>query len=109
MAMKGALVFLLVFAILVIVTIVGVAIPPGEAIYNAVLSGTAVYTVQYAILGTNAFTLIIAVFNGVVYGIVAWIIFTIINALTKKDKKDQVNVNVVVNNNGSNPPPPPPH
>lgn len=107
--MKGALVFLLVFAILVIATVAGVAIPPGEAIYNAVLSGTAVYTIQYAILGTNAFTLIIAVFNGVVYGLVAWIIFTIINALTKKDKKETTIVNVNINNNGSNPPPPPPH
>jgi hypothetical protein len=107
MAMKGALVFLAVFAIVVIVTIAGVNIPPGEAIYNAALSGTAEYTIQYAILGTNAFTLIIAVFNGVIYGFIAWIVFTIINALFKKDKKEHVNVNVVVNNNGQNPPPPP--
>lgn len=106
--MKGALVFLAVFAIVVIVTIAGVAIPPGEAIYNAVLSGTQVYTSQYAILGTNAFTLIVAVFNGVVYGFIVWLIFTIINALTKKDKKEQVNVNVTVNND-QNPPPPPPN
>ena len=71
MAMKGALVFLAVFAIVVIVTIAGVNIPPGEAIYNAALSGTAEYTIQYAILGTNAFTLIVAVFNGVIYGFIA--------------------------------------
>jgi hypothetical protein len=108
MAMKGALVFLAVFAIVVIITIAGVALPPGEAIYNAVLSGTAEYTVQYAIVGTNAFTLIVAVFNGVIYGFIVWLAFTIINALTKKDKKEHVNVNVVVNNNGANPPPPPP-
>jgi hypothetical protein len=107
MAMKGALVFLAVFAIVVIVTIAGVNIPPGEAIYNAALSGTAEYTTQYAIVGTNAFTLIVAVFNGVIYGFIVWLAFTILNALTKKDKKEHVNVNVVVNNNGTNPPPPP--
>lgn len=107
--MKGALVFLAIFAILVIATIVGIAIPPGEAIYNAVLSGTAVYTIQYAILGTNAFTLIIAVFNGVVYGFIAWLIFTVINSLTKKDKKETTVVNVNITNTGSNPPPPPPN
>jgi CBS-domain-containing membrane protein len=108
MAMKGALVFLAVFAIVVIVTIAGVANPPGAAIYSAVLSGTAVYTSQYAIVGTNTYTLIVAVFNGVIYGYIVWLAFTIINALTKKDKKDNVNVNVVVNNNAANPPPPPP-
>lgn len=104
--MKGALVFLLVFALLVILTIVGIAIPPGQAIYNIALPGTEQYTVEYAIVGTNAFTLIIGVFNGVIYGVIAWAVFTVLMMATRKEKKQQVNVNVNVNN--SNPPPPPP-
>jgi hypothetical protein len=106
--MKGAIVFLVVFAILVLATIGTIAIPPGQAIYNLALPNTEVYTSQYAIVGTNAFTLIIGVFNGVIYGFVAWVVFTVLMMATKKDKKQNVNVNVTVNNNGTNPPPPPP-
>jgi len=103
--MKGALVFLLVFAILVVLTLGNTAIPPGKAIYTAVLPGTeaaAGYLVGGAV---DAITAIIAVFNGVIYGFVAWLIFTIVMMATHKDKKN-VNVNVTVNNN-PNPPPPP--
>jgi hypothetical protein len=104
--MKGAIVFLAVFALLVVLTIVGIAIPPGEAIYNAVLPGTEA-AATYLIAGVSAVTVIISVFNGVIYGVIAWAVFTVIMAATRKEKKDQVNVNVTVNN-GANPPPPPP-
>ncbi len=106
--MKGAIVFLVVFAILVLATMGSIAIPPGQAIYNLALPNTEVYTSQYAIGPTNAFTLIIGVFNGVIYGFIAWLVFTVLMMATKKDKKQNVNVNVTVNNNGATPPPPPP-
>jgi hypothetical protein len=107
--MKGALVFLAVFGIFVLLAIAGVSIPPGQAIYNAALPDTVQYTSTYPIGPTNAYALIIGVFNGVIYGFIVWLICTIIWALTKKDKKDNVKVNVVVNNNapGNTPPPPP--
>jgi hypothetical protein len=103
--MKGALVFLAVFALLVVLTIVNVAIPPGQAIYNAVLPGTDA-AASYLIAGVSAVTVIISVFNGAIYGVIAWVVFSIIMMATRKEKKQQVNVNVNVNN--SNPPPPPP-
>jgi hypothetical protein len=103
--MKGAIVFLLVFALLVVLTIVNVAIPPGQAIYNAVLPGTDA-AASYLIAGISAVTVIISVFNGVIYGVIAWAVFSVIMMATRKEKKQQVNVNVNVNN--SNPPPPPP-
>src|SRR5512136_1064250 len=97
--MKGAIVFLVVFAIVVVLTLGNTAIPPGEAIYNAVLPGTEAAR-GYLVGGTvDAVTAIIAVFNGVIYGFIAWLIFTIVMMFTKKDKKDNVNVNVTVNNN----------
>ncbi|MCL5877307.1 MAG: hypothetical protein M1540_05795 [Candidatus Bathyarchaeota archaeon] len=107
--MKGALVFLAVFAILVVLTLGNVAIPPGQAIYNAVLPGTEA-AAGYLVGGSvDAVTAIIAVFNGVIYGFIAWLIFTIVMMLFgKKEKKDNVNVNVTVNNNMPNNSPPPP-
>jgi hypothetical protein len=107
--MKGALVFLAVFALLVVITLGNTSIPPGQAIYNLVLPGTEAAS-GYMIAGSsvNAVTAIISVFNGVIYGFIAWLIFSLIMLATKKDKKENVTVNVTVNNNGNTPPPPPP-
>jgi hypothetical protein len=105
--MKGAIVFLVVFALLVVVTIAYPTIPPGEMLYNAVLPGTQAAS-GYMIAGTiDAVTAIIAVFNGVIYGFIAWLIFTLATMGSKKDKQN-VNVNVTVNNAPQSPPPPPP-
>jgi hypothetical protein len=104
--MKGAIVLLVVFAIVVVVTLAYTSIPPGNAIYQAVLPNTEQYTSTYSIAGTNAFALIIAVFNGVIYAFIAWLIFTLATMGKKKDKNQQ-NVIVNVNNNTSPPPPPP--
>lgn len=106
--MKGAIVFLVVFAIVVVVTLGNTAIPPGQAIYNAVLPGTEAAS-GYLVGGTvDAVTAVIAVFNGVIYAFIAWLVFTIIMMLfAKKDKKEQnVTVNVNVDRD-RNPPPPP--
>ncbi len=107
--MKGAIVFLAVFAIFVVLTLGNVTIPPGQAIYNAVLPGTEA-AAGYLVGGqVDAVTAIIAVFNGVIYGFIAWLIFTILMKLFgKKEKKNNVNVNVTVNNNMPNNSPPPP-
>jgi heme/copper-type cytochrome/quinol oxidase subunit 3 len=106
--MKGALVFLLVFAILVVLTLGNVDIPPGKAIYLAVLPGTEA-AAGYLVGGSvDAITAIIAVFNGVIYGFIAWLIFTILMMLFGKKEKKNVNVNVTVNNNQAGIPPPPP-
>ncbi|MCL4429142.1 MAG: hypothetical protein M1167_00160 [Chloroflexi bacterium] len=64
----------------------------------------------YLIGGTiDAVTAIISVFNGVIYGFIAWLIFTLATMGSKKDKNNQ---NVVVNINNQTPspqsPPPPP-
>ncbi len=109
--MKGAIVFLLVFAIVVVITLGNTSIPPGQAIYNAVLPGTEAAS-GYLVGGqVDAITAIIAVFNGVIYGFIAWLIFTLLMMFTKKEKKDNVNVNVTVNNidnKGNDPHSPPP-
>lgn len=104
--MKGAIVFLVVFAILVVVTLGNTAIPPGQYIYNVALPGTEAAS-GYLIGGTvDAVTAIIAVFNGVIYGFIAWLIFTLATMGKKKDKNQQ-NVVVNINNQPQSPPPPP--
>jgi len=104
--MKGAIVFLVVFALVVVITLAYTSLPPGNAIYQAALPNTEQYTSTYAIAGTNAFALIIAVFNGVIYAFIAWLIFTLANMGRKKDKNQQ-NVTVNVINQNPSPPPPP--
>ena len=104
--MKGALVFLAVFAILVIITLGNTNIPPGKLIYDRVLPNTEAAS-GYLIGGTvDAVTAIIAVFNGVIYGFIAWLIFTLATMGKKKDKNQNVVVNI--NNQTTTSPPPPP-
>lgn len=96
--MKGAIVFLAVFAIVLVITLGNTAIPPGRAIYEAVLPGTEV-AAGYMVGGAvDAVTLIISVFNGVIYGFIAWLVFTVINAMFgKKDKQQKITQTVNVN------------
>jgi hypothetical protein len=107
--MKGALVFLAVFAIAVIITLGNTSIPPGQYIYNIALPNTEAAS-GYLIAGSSidAVTAIIAVFNGVIYGFIAWLLFTVATMGSKKDKKENITVNVNVNGTTSPPPPPPP-
>jgi hypothetical protein len=88
--LKGAIVFLVVFFILVFVTLGYVELPPGRMIYNLLN----VPETDCPVLGIGATTLAISVFNGVVYGFIAWLIYTLV---TGREKKDQTNVNVTVN------------
>jgi hypothetical protein len=82
--MKGAIVFLIVFAIAVVINLGNTAIPPGKIIYDAVLPNTEAAS-GYLIGGTiDAVTAIIAVFNGVIYGFIVWLIFTLVFRGRKK-------------------------
>jgi hypothetical protein len=104
--LKGAIVFLVVFAIVLLATLAYTSIPPGKTIYTAALPNTEQYTSTYTIAGTNAFALIIGVFNGVIYGFIVWLIYTFATMGSKKNKNHQ-NVVVNINNQPASPPPPP--
>ncbi len=96
--MKGAIVFLVFFALALVITLGNTAIPPGKAIYDAFLPNTEAAS-GYLVGGKiDAITAIISVFNGVVYGFIAWLVFTLLMMIFKKDKKDQ-NISQVVNVN----------
>lgn len=90
--MKGVIVFLLVFALGVVVTISNTALPPGRQLYSLLN----VPDTSYPVLGIPATTLAISILNGVVYGFVVWLIFTIVWSITGMGKKEKVTVNVNV-------------
>jgi len=71
--MKGAIVFLVVFIVLLLVTLGFPYIPPGKGLYGLL----GVPETDYPVLGIPATLLVEAVFNGVIYGIIAWLIFTL--------------------------------
>lgn len=80
--MKGAIVFLVVFVLFLFVTLNVANIPPGEMLYGLL----GVPKTDYPVLGIPATPLVIAIFNGVVYGFLAWFIFTLGTLGAKKGR-----------------------
>jgi MFS superfamily sulfate permease-like transporter len=58
----------------------------------------------------NAVTAIISVFNGVIYGFIAWLIYTLVTMGRNKDKNQNIKqvVNVKIGDKQDTSPPPPP-
>ena len=69
---EGAIVFLMAFFTMLLATLAYQTMPPGRQIYSLL----GVTDTDYPVLGIPTTPLVIAVFNGVVYGIIAWLIFT---------------------------------
>lgn len=68
--MKGAIVFLIAFFAILLISLAIPGIPPGQMIYNAIATET-----DYKVLGIAVPTLVAAVFNAVIYGVVIWLIY----------------------------------
>jgi hypothetical protein len=77
--MKGAIVFLIVFVILLAITLAYPEIPPGNTISDAINIDP---TVEWN--GILVRTLTSAIFNGIIYGIIAWLAYTLIERARKK-------------------------
>ncbi|MEM2119334.1 MAG: hypothetical protein QW840_04340 [Candidatus Bathyarchaeia archaeon] len=78
--MKGAIIFLIVFFAMIAATLAYTELPPGKQIYDA---ASLPATVDYTLGGIPVPTFIAAIFNGVFYGVIAWIAFTIIEKSRK--------------------------
>jgi len=76
--MKGALVFLIVFVIFLGATLAYAELPLGNMISDAMNIDP---TVEWS--GFEVRTLTSAIFNGVIYGIIAWVIFSIVEKARK--------------------------
>jgi uncharacterized membrane protein len=77
---SGAIVFLLVFIVGLGLTLGSPDLPPGRMLYRML----GVPEASYPILGLPMTTLVSGVFNGVIYGIVVWLIFTLTRRGSKK-------------------------
>ncbi|UCE96324.1 MAG: hypothetical protein JSV51_01570 [Candidatus Bathyarchaeota archaeon] len=69
--MRGAIVFLATFFLFLIITLGYRGLPPGEAIYDAVVGEES----DYLVAGIPITHLAIAVFNGVIYGVIVFFIY----------------------------------
>jgi ABC-type Fe3+ transport system permease subunit len=96
--MKGALVFLAVFAVVFLLCLGVTSIPPGQQLYNMLNLPieTTTYKVGGAIYGD---VLIIAILDSVIYGFIAWLVFTVINTMFGKKDKQPQNITQTVNVN----------
>jgi predicted flap endonuclease-1-like 5' DNA nuclease len=86
--MKGALVFLAVFFIVTVVSLGYSDLPPGLQIYEAIGG----LDIDYPILGIEVATLVPACFNGIVYGVIVWVLYSV--TLGRKPEKVEVKVEV---------------
>ena len=78
--MKGALVFVIVFVVLLAATLAYPSMPPGRQLYD--MLGT--QETDYLVLGIPLTTLVVAIFNGVIYGIIGWLIYTFAEKARKR-------------------------
>ena len=108
--MIGAIIFVISFLAFLGISLGMPTLPPGQMIYNSLN----VPAVDYPVLGIPTWLLVTAIFNGVVYGFIIWLIYTVIAAATGKGKKKQTisqTVNVQVGDKqippGSTEPKPP--
>jgi len=81
--MIGAVIFVIFFLAGLAITLGVPALPPGNMIHDILNIPTTVYPV----LGIPAWLLITAITNGVVYGFVIWLIFSVVNMATRRQPK----------------------
>jgi len=71
--LRGAIVFLVAFLIFLVITLGFSSLPPGQMIYDAAVGAET----DYEVLGIPASLLVVAAFNGVIYGVIIWLIYTL--------------------------------
>ena len=80
--MIGAVVFVIVFVLVLLVSMVPIVLPPGFGILDEFIPD---------IVNTEYYNLAAGIINGVFYGIIAWIAFSIAKyAYDKSREKDKI-------------------
>jgi predicted flap endonuclease-1-like 5' DNA nuclease len=82
----GAVVFIIVFILLLLLSLVGITIPPGDLIVREFIPD---------LLQTDYATIAEGIINGVIFGIIIWAIFSVIKLIydkTQQPKKIVVNL-----------------
>ena len=84
--MRGAIIFLIAFAIFFVVSLAYPDMPPGRQIYDAL----GVEEVEEPVAGISTTTLVTGVFNGIIYGVIIWFIFWILEKAVGRKKKEKI-------------------
>lgn len=71
--MRGAIIFVIAFVIFLAVTLAYAELPPGNIISDAMGIDA---TVEWSVLVVRTF--VSAMLNGVIYGVIIWLIFTVV-------------------------------
>jgi hypothetical protein len=87
---KGAIVFLAAFLLFLVITLGYSGLPPGRQIYDAIVGAES----DYLVSGIPVTALAIGVFNGVIYGVIIYVVYWILTSYVfKKEPTAKVNVN----------------
>lgn len=78
--MIGAVIFIIFFLLFLAATFGMPTLPPGDMIQQAL----GIPFTDYPVLGVPAWILINAILNGVIYGFIIWLIFTLVKAATRR-------------------------
>jgi hypothetical protein len=71
--LRGAIIFIAAFLLFLVITFGYSSLPPGQMIYDAVVRAET----DYEVLGVPASLLVVAILNGVIYGVIIWLIYTL--------------------------------
>ena len=71
--MRGAIIFIAAFLLFLVITLGYSSLPPGQMIYDALVGAET----DYEVLGVPASLLIVAILNGVIYGVIIWLIYAL--------------------------------
>ena len=78
--MKGAIVFLAAFLLFLAISLGYSDLPPGRQIYDAAVGTES----DFEVSGTPITLLAIGIFNGVVYGVIIYIVFWVLTSYVFK-------------------------
>jgi len=84
--MRGAIIFLIAFVIFFVVSLSYPDMPPGRQIYDSL----GVEEVEEPVAGISTTTLVIGVFNGIIYGVIIWFIFWLLEKVVGREKKEKI-------------------
>jgi len=78
--MRGAVVLVIVFTVFLALTLGYHDLPPGRQLYSLL----GVPETEYPVLGIPTTILVSALFNGTIYGVLVWLIFTFVEKARRK-------------------------
>ena len=78
--MKGAIVFLAAFLLFLVISLGYADLPPGRQIYDGIVGAES----DYSVGGVPVTLLAIGIFNGVIYGIIIYIVYWLLTSYVFK-------------------------